>query len=104
MKEDGAATAPNAGPKIKIEYQYDVIGVIVTPHRLMASRVWTTDRPVVVGVGRVVTPTVVRSQGMKGNAATRPGTEPIRPIETADNAETPPRARPVSFPLQRRQA
>lgn len=103
MKEDGAAAAPHAGPKIEIEHQYDVIGVIVTPHRLMASRIWTTDRPVVVGVGRVVAPAVVGSQGLKGNAGARPDTEPIRPVEATDDAKMAQRTRSITFPFQRRQ-
>ena len=103
MKKDGAAATPDAGPEIDIEYQDDVIGMIVAPHRLVTPGIWTADRPIVVAVRRIVAPAVVRPERNKRNAGARSTSEPIRPVETADDAETPPRTRPIAFPLQCRQ-
>ena len=59
MQKDRAAGAGYGRRVIVAEHEDDVVHPVVAPERFMARRVWPLDRPIVVGVVRIIAPSVI---------------------------------------------
>ena len=96
MQEDGAAAALAARPPVVVENDDQVIKSIAPPKLLGAGRVGMPDRAIVVAVAHRVAPTIVGTQGARGQARARPG-QPVRAIEDLAHAPAADRGGAVAF-------
>ena len=98
MQEEGAAGARPRRIVVVAEHDDDVVEVVLPPHLLVAGREGAGDRPVVVGVGRVVAPPVqflYRPGGEGGDGLC----DPVRAIVDRPDGPTADRAHPVALGL-----
>jgi hypothetical protein len=93
----------------KIAARHDRIGVVADhddevierlghPHHLVARRIGQLHKPVVIGVGGIVDPAIIRLQGGHREAAL--GTrDPVGPVEAVEQRKRALRACAVAFAL-----
>jgi len=85
MQKDGAATAGNARPRIVVDLDDEVIEMVVASQPVAGVAVGPSDRLIVVAIGWILAPGVIRSDDADGQAGLRPGMpvgtppQPLRP-------------------------
>ncbi len=98
VHEDGAAGTGNRRIVIESDGDDEVIEMVVAPHDLMPSSEGQGNRPVVVVVPRIVTPSVRRRDGRDRQRTLRPHF-PVRPEEHPSKRPHTGRGTAVTFHL-----
>lgn len=96
VNEHSAAAIRNARPRVVVEFDDQVVEMIVAPEAIRVARRRKFYRAVVILISRVLAPAIVLTDSSKRQFGSRKG-QAIRPPPDPQEPEPPARRRAVAF-------
>src|SRR3990172_9436184 len=96
MHEDGAAATAHAWHVIIAEHDDEIVEMVLARETIARIARRQFDEPIIVGVTRILGPTVVTSNCAQWQQTARTNSS-IRPIKHLPHAKAPKRGRAVAF-------